>query len=331
MSVLRQFRRRCTSAVVHGAATLAPLAPGFAVNFAETLIGRLGPMAPRLASIVRGNMIAANVYSPEVFRQHFRNVARHLTNGLRVLSSRSPDAVRSIASRDVRVDDSVEVAKAEIERHRGGLIAPAHCVNYLVSLVQLNQSLPVSMYLRWSKDARKVELKKRWCDAAGFDVIIEPPRLTNPAARAELIVEAIRAGKTVAITPDLAQRAGEGVAVRWLDRIAYLPSGPASLAMLAEVPMLPLFARREGDRQTLYFASPIHVTRLSRAEGGRTESVRRAMQCWADGFQTFVQNSPDQWFLWGDSRWTRVLRGDPVYSGVVEPLMKPETAEAQQT
>lgn len=332
MSMLRQFRRRCTSGIVHGAASLAPLAPGVAVNLAERLIGRLGPRAPRLAAIVRENMIAAGVYSPEVFRQHFRNVARHLTNGLRVLSNRkSPEAVRSIASRDVQIDPNVELAKTEVRKHNGGLIAPAHCVNYLVSLVQLNQYLPVSIYLRWSKDARKVELKKRWCDAAGFDVIIEPPRLTNPAARAELIVEAIRSGKTVAITPDLAQRAGEGVPVRWLDRIAYLPSGPASLAMLAEVPMLPLFARRQGERQVLFFAEPIPVNRLSRAEGGRTESVRRAMQCWADGFHSFIQNSPDQWFLWGDSRWTRVLRGDPVYSSAVEPSAETVSAGTRTT
>lgn len=318
MSLLRKIRRRCTSGIVNGAASLAPFAPGFAVNAAEAAIGRMGPFAPRLAAIVRRNMIAAGVYNPDVLRSHFRMVARHLTNGLRVLSNRgNPGAVRDLAQHDVRVDETVDSAESEIRRCGGGLIAPAHCINYLVSLVQLNRHLPVSIYLRWSKDARKVELKRRWCDAAGLDVIIEPPALTNPAARAELIVNAIRDGKTVAITPDLAQRSTEGVPVRWLDRIVYLPAGPASLAMLAEVPMLPLFARPEGRQQVLSFAAPIAVTRLSRANGGRTESIRRAMQIWADGFDRFVRTCPDQWFLWGDNRWTRALQGDPVYSSPV--------------
>lgn len=319
MSLLRQIRRRCTSGVLHGAASLAAYAPGFAVNLAESLISRAGPITPRLAAIVRRNMIAADVYSPEVFRAHFRHVARHLTNGLRILSmGEHPDAVQALAERDVSIDVSVEAAKSEIARSGGGLIAPAHCINYLVSLVQLNRHLPVAIYLRWSKDARKVELKRRWCDAAGLDVIIEPPKLTNPAARAELIVEAIRAGKVVAITPDLAQRATEGVPVRCLNRTFFLPSGPASLAMLAEVPMLPLFARRGDGRQVLYFADPIRVIRLPRSEGGRSESVRRAMQSWACGFESFVRACPEQWFLWGDNRWTRVLAGDPVYSAPLE-------------
>ncbi|MCA9256164.1 MAG: hypothetical protein KDA33_11030 [Phycisphaerales bacterium] len=318
MSVLRQLRRRCTSSVIHGAVFLAPFTPAIAVNYVERLMARLGPITPKLAAIVRENMIAAGVYSPEAFRRHFENVARHLTNGVRVLANqRRPDAVRAIARHDVQIDASVERAKAVISARQGGLIVPAHCVNYLVSLVQLNQHLPVSMYLRWSKDARKVDLKRRWCEAAGFDVIIEPPRMTNPAARAELIVEAIRSGRTVAITPDLAQRTAEGVPVRWLGRIAHLPAGPASLAMLAETPMLPLFARSEANRQTLFFADPIPVERLSRAEGGRQESVRRAMQRWTDGFDAFIRESPEQWFLWGDSRWTRVLKGDPRYSGQI--------------
>lgn len=315
MGLLRQVRRRCTSGLVHAAASLAPYAPRVSVNLAEGAIRRVGPITPRLAAIVRRNMLAANVYTSAAFRAYFRNVARHLTNGVRVLSLRDhPAGVRELARRDVRVDETVELAKAEIARCGGGLIAPAHCVNYLVSLVQLNEHVPVSIYLRWSKDARKVELKRRWCDAAGLDVIIEPPKFTNPAARAELIVEAIRTGKTVAITPDLAQRAAEGVPVQWLDRTVYLPAGPASLAMLAQVPVLPLFARSEDDRQVLYFNSAIPIERLPRAEGGRTESVRRAMQTWADGFDRFIRRSPDQWFLWGDNRWTRALQDDPTYS-----------------
>ncbi len=264
-------------------------------------------------------MIATKVFTPDVYRRHFNNVARHLTNGLRILSNRdNPGRIRELAARDIDLDDSIQSGQGDIERDGGGLIAPAHCVNYLISLVRLNQSMPVSIYLRWSKDARKVELKRRWCQAAGLDVIIEPSKLTNPAARAELIIEAIRAGRTVAITPDLAQRASEGVPVHLLGRTAYLPSGPASLAMLAEVPMRPLFARRDGNRQVLYFANPIRVQRLPRSDGGRTESVRRAMQAWTDGFEKFIRDCPDQWFLWGDNRWTRAIQGDPAYSTPID-------------
>jgi len=315
MRALRQIRRRATSAAVSGAAGLAPYLPGFVIDTMEGVVARLGPIAPRLAGIVRGNMQSAGVYTPDAFRAYFRHAARHLTNGLRVFSHQTdPQFIKRLADHDVDLDATAAMAQMSIARTGGGLIAPAHCMNYLVSLVRLSRDIPVSIYLRWSKDPRKVELKRRWCEAAGLDVIIEPPTLTNPAARAELIINAVRSGKTVAITPDLAQRADEGVPLRWLDRIIYLPSGPASLAMLAEVPLLPLFARYEDGRQVLTFAEPIAVERLTRSDGGRAESVRRAMQTWTDGFETFVRRCPEGWFLWGDNRWTRVLQGNPGYS-----------------
>ncbi|OQZ06448.1 MAG: hypothetical protein B6D36_05030 [Planctomycetes bacterium UTPLA1] len=123
----------------------------------------------------------------------------------------------------------------------------------------------------------------------------------------------------LALTPDIAQKRDEGVSIQFRGHTAYLPSGPASIAMLAESPFVPLFGRVSANVQTLYITEPVRVQMRSRAEGGRQEAVRLAMQAWADGFATFLTNCPEAWFLWADSRWTKVFRGDPEYAGEPAP------------
>lgn len=324
MGTLRNLRRRLTSAAIVTAARCAPFTPALGISALESIFARGGPISPKLAALVRANMRRADITDDAAIKAYFANAARHLTNGLRVLKWASqPQDVINLAHQDVTLDGTLAAARATIQQHHGGgIIAPAHCQNYLVSLVRLNQDIPISIYLRWNKDPRRVELKRRWCAAAGLDVIVEPKNLTNPAARAEICVEAIRAGKTLAITPDLPQKIEAGVPVRWLGRTIYLPAGPASLAMLAEVPLLPLFASYRNRQQVLSFNAAIPVERRTRAEGGRQEATRLATQTWTDGFAAFVRNCPEAWYLWADNRWTRVLNGDARY---VDPISDDET------
>jgi len=326
MGSLRNLRRRLTSAAVIHAARSAPYTPVFGIRILQAIVARGGPAAPKLARMVRTNMQHAGITDARAADEYFEHAARHLTNGLRVLKwARQPQKVIELAREDITLDDTLIEAQRIIAEHNGGgIIAPAHCQNYLVSLVRLNQDIPISIYLRWNKDPRRVELKRRWCAAAGLDVIVEPRNLTNPAARAEICVEAIRNGKTLAITPDLPQKIEDGVPVRWLDRTIYLPSGPASLAMLAEVPLLPLFASYQRKQQVLSFNAPIPVERLSRAAGGRKEATRRATQIWTDGFAAFVRNCPAAWYLWADNRWARVLHNDARY---VDPISDDQTTQ----
>ena len=314
-SPLRTLRRRLTAGLTHAACDAAPWMPKGAISAAQWLIGRCGRITPVLAVTVRQNMKAAGVYSPGVFREYFKNTALHLTNGVRIFHFRGrPEAIREIAGREVDLDPTVDVARTLANEGRGGIITPAHCTNYLVSLVRLREAVPFAIYLRWSKDQRKVDLKRKWCENAGLDVIIESPDAANPMGAAMVLAETIRNGKILAITPDLAQESDVGTPVQWLGRTAYLPSGPASLAMLCDVPLIPLFARHIDGRQVLYAEEPIQVQALPRAEGGRGESVRRAMQAWTDGFDRFIRTTPEGWFLWGDNRWTRVFQNDPEYT-----------------
>lgn len=262
-------------------------------------------------------MRALGLYSPAVFRRHFELLSRHLANGVRVFRFKNnPTAMRELARRYCDVDGSIARVKEVLGGGRGAVLCPAHACDYLVSLARMREDIPLCIYLRWSKDERKVQLKREWCRAAGLDVIVEQENAADPTSRAAACVEALKNGRLLVITPDIAQKAAKGVPVKMLDKTVYLHSGPASLAMLAEVPLIPLFALDDGgSKTTAYFEEPIEVTTLPRAQGGRKAALANVMQKWTDGFAVSLRRDPALWFMWGDNRWTRALQGDPEYSG----------------
>lgn len=333
------MRRWLTAGATRATWKLAPIVPATAIDVLEHVLGRIGPRLPVLARMVETNMRAAGVYDRAAFDEYFRQVALHLANAARIFRNRRGGgaAISEIAQREIVPDATIEYAHHAAKQGRGAIIVPAHACNFLISLARLGQDLPICIFLRWSKDRHRLDMKRQWCEAAGLEVIVEPQNATDPTSRAAACIDAVREGKLLVITPDIAQRRTDGVPVQWLGRTAYLPAGPAALAMLAEVPMIPLFAKlgtASGDTTppcgTGYqpvrastdrpihiptFENPITVERLSRAEGGRKEAIRRAMQTWADGFARFIRDCPQAWLLWGDSRWTRVFRGDLKYAG----------------
>ncbi len=318
MEMLRTSRRWLTTRAVRAARAAAPWLPERLIGLAQWWLEFAGPTLPVLSRLVASNMRAAGVYSQAAFREHFAQLAQHLSNALRLfrLADR-PAEVAALAAAQVDVDASVARLHEAARLGRGVVVAPAHVCNYLLTLARLNQETPVTVYLRWSEDERKLELKREWCRAAGLRVILEPVHAADPAARAAACVEALRAGHVLVMTPDIAQRRDRGTAVRLLDRQAYLPTGPASLAMLAEAPLLPVFGRIVDGRHVIVIRQPVFIEPLPRAAGGRSEAVRRATQQWADEFESFLRESPATWFLWADSRWTRVFRGDSRYSGSI--------------
>ena len=293
------------------------------VDRIERMLAKWGPRAPVLSRQVHSNMRAAGVGGPDAVQEHFRQMARHLSNALRIFRSGfAPDVVADMARRDIQADASIELVRSAMSAGRGAVIIPPHVCNFLLTAVRLNHEIPLSIYLRWSSDPRKRELKEAWCKAAGLNAILEPANATDPSARAAACVDLLRSGRALVMTPDIVQRAGKGAAGQMFGRVVDLPTGPASIAMLAESPLFSMFGYTRDSVHTMTFKPPRIIVSRSRAEGGRTAAVREAMQEWGDYFAEFLRTEPATWFLWGDSRWTRFFRGDPAYS---TPIAGPET------
>ncbi|MFQ5423858.1 MAG: hypothetical protein ACE5F9_07745 [Phycisphaerae bacterium] len=326
---LRNGRRWLTARATSAGLSLAPRLAPRAIDGIERWLARAGPRLPILAQQVAANMRAAGVYSESGFRAYFQQTAQHLSNGLRVFRAHSAgEAITKLVDAEIRLDGSISHLRHALAAGRGAVVAAPHVCNYLLTLERLSREVPLRIYLRWSADARKRELKQAWCRAAGLSVLLEPASASDPSSRAAAIVDILREGLAVVITPDIAQASDKGVPVRLFNRQVFLPTGPASIAGLAGAPLVPVFGRVEGRVHTIMCDEPIEIESLRRADGGRPAALRRTMQRWADPFQRFLNDTPEAWFLWGDSRWTRVFHGDPRYAAPIEPT-SPNDATAR--
>jgi lauroyl/myristoyl acyltransferase len=166
-----------------------------------------------------------------------------------------------------------------------------------------------------------MRLKEEWCRACGLTALIDRDRSAGAC------VKAVRDGAVLLITPDIAQKHGDGVPVTLFSRTAFLPTGAAGIAMLARAPIVPLFGRLAGSRQVLYAEPPYEVEPVSRTRADRQAAFQTALQRWSSHFERFVRGCPAAWFLWGDSRWTRVFRNDARYT---RPVDVGSSAQTQQ-
>ena len=112
--------------------------------------------------------------------------------------------------------------------------------------------------------------------------------------QAVVLVEALERGEIVAVQADRPHAGGKTVAATLFGRSFPLPAGPAVLARTAGVPMLPVFALREGRRRfRLVFRPPIEVARTA----DRGADLEAAMGSVAGEIEYAIRRAPEQWFV----------------------------------
>jgi KDO2-lipid IV(A) lauroyltransferase len=108
------------------------------------------------------------------------------------------------------------------------------------------------------------------------------------------LAEVLQRGEIVAIQADRPRAGGRTVEATLFGRPFAVPAGPAALARTADVPMLPVFALREGRRGVrMVFRPPIHLARTS----NRTADLAVAMRRVADEIEVGIRRAPHQWFV----------------------------------
>ncbi len=327
---LRNGRRWLTAKATQAARTIAPSLPAQAIDIVEVQLARLAPALPRLGRMVEANLRSAGIDQPHVVRDYFAQAVRQLANTLRLFRLHpNSDAIIRLARRQSELDPSIASIRRAINGRTGVIIAAAHVCDYPLWLVRLNQEVPLSVYLRWSKDARRRDVKRAWARAAGLNTIIEPPRDDDATRGALACARFLQQGGALFLTPDIVQKAGRGAAVNLFGRKVCLPVGAAMLARLTGAPLVPVFGRFVDGRQVIYAGEPIRVAGRRGKSHGRAAQIQQATQEWANQFEAFVRDCPQAWFFWGDKRWTRVFQDDPRYT---EPSDVPRaTTESDRT
>jgi phosphatidylinositol dimannoside acyltransferase len=107
------------------------------------------------------------------------------------------------------------------------------------------------------------------------------------------LAEALRKGELVALQADRPRAGGRVVMTQIFGRPMPLPVGPASLARSVDVPMIPVFAFREGDLAVrTVVRPPIVVARTA----DRHADVAAAMTQLAREIEWAIRERPHQWY-----------------------------------
>ena len=117
-----------------------------------------------------------------------------------------------------------------------------------------------------------------------------------------IFLDALRRREIVAMQGDRPRTGSRTVPATLFGRPIDLPSGPAALARTAGVPMLPVFALREGRRRCrVIFCPRVDVPHT----GDRNADLTMAMGHVAAEVERAVRRTPHQWFvfreLWPDT------------------------------
>jgi len=108
------------------------------------------------------------------------------------------------------------------------------------------------------------------------------------------LLEGLRRGEIVAMQGDRPRVGSRTVAASLFGRPVDLPAGPVALARMAGVPVLPVFAIREGRRRyRVVFRPPILVG----ATGDRGADLVSAVQAIAREIEHAIRRAPHQWFV----------------------------------
>lgn len=108
------------------------------------------------------------------------------------------------------------------------------------------------------------------------------------------LLNAVRRGEIISIQGDRVLPGLAQAPVALFGRQIPLPSGPFTLALVAGVPIYPLFFVRRGHRAyRIVTHAPIRVARGGK---GRDEDVAAGMKMWRDVLQSMIARHWPQWF-----------------------------------
>jgi phosphatidylinositol dimannoside acyltransferase len=210
-----------------------------------------------------------------VARRAFQNYGRMLMDFV-LIGSITPAELQARVTYDGR-----EHLDAAIETGRGAIMAAPHMGSW-----DMAGALAGTLGYRVAAVAERFpgslnEAVVRTRERFGVRVIT----LGRSAVRA--ITETLEGNGVAALICDLEQ--GPGVRVRFFDRGAIVPAGPAAFAMKTGAPLLPTYVYAQGPgRYHVHIDPPMPA--------GEHETKEGLMQRVIARFEDFIKERPDQWY-----------------------------------
>lgn len=302
---LRHFRRATTQAAVRHAITATAVLPaglqGAAVRSLFALAGSIPPLRRRVRENMRlalGDDVPAGAE-----RLYFHRLGRFASGALAAFHH-GLDATAFPGM--IRFDDSVRLLDAAIAEGRGVVFSVPHFSAHELMAASVHRTRPMVFLVRQGATSERSAFKRKWYDALGAD-IVERPRGASAIKDAVAYLKVLKAGKLLAITPDLLAGPGEGIEARLFGRPVRLHAGPFAIAVMARAPLIRAAPAWQGDDSAV-----ITFYRAPTPDGGdREAAIRAAAQDWCCWFEARLRENPENWQFWLDKRWSRFLRTVP--------------------
>lgn len=205
---------------------------------------------------------------------------------------RLPCATREWAERVTEYADSLRVLTG-YRAAGGAILALPHMGSWELAAATVRyQGLPLFSIAADQKNplfnAHMNELRQ----STGMPIILRGRGMLRD------VIRRLKAGELLAILPDLRQRT-PGVQVPFLGRQANLAEGMGTLAMAAQVPVIPCYVTREGwCRHRFHVLEPV-FPQPGAARDAEVERITRAVMA---ALERVIRAQPEQWF-WYNRRW----------------------------
>jgi KDO2-lipid IV(A) lauroyltransferase len=265
----------------------------------------LGSLAYRLAGRERRRAIEhlERAFGGEKEPQELRRIARESFRNLGRSAAEICGLWRAPSSAVldlVEPGDAPARADALLAGGRGLVVVTAHLDNWeLLGAFSAQAGYPLTAVARriyFEKyDRLAMEMRRKF----GLDIIYqdESPRK---------LLRALRDGRMLALLADQDIRRVDGLFVPFLGKPAYTPTGPVSLALSGNVPLVLIHTvRNEGGKHSLFMSEPIEFDRSDKAR-----ALLEGTRAWTALLEQSIRRWPEQW-VWMHRRWRTRLEERP--------------------
>ncbi|HEY1770471.1 MAG TPA: lysophospholipid acyltransferase family protein [Chthoniobacterales bacterium] len=183
----------------------------------------------------------------------------------------------------------------QLARGRGAIVLTAHMGNYDLGAALFAQRYRREIHMVRAPEADPATARHldQSLERAGVGAVKVAYNTSATALPLELL-NALRAGEIVSIQGDRAIAGVSQREARLFGEVVRLPDGPFILALVAEVPIYPLFIWRSAfHRYRILAGAPIHCRRDG---ASREAAVEAALAIWCRTLEHVVRPNWSHWF-----------------------------------
>lgn len=208
---------------------------------------------------------------------------------------------------DLKFDESIKLFDDAIAEGRGAVIASPHWSGHELAVAMINRRHSMGLLIRQSPTKEQMARKLNWYSALGAEIVWRPMQAST-IKDAVTYLHLLKAGKVLAITPDLLAGGRNGIEAQLFGRPVRLYGGAFAIAISARAPMLRPFVRWQSESSPLVVWE--RAPELPKDAIGKS-AIRVSLQSWCNWFEEKLRANPENWLFWLDKSWSRFLRSTP--------------------